>query len=168
MRFKFKQFKLTLSRLLIILAVAGAGIGLVGASAAQAAPVIRTAPLASSTSLHAAGPAATTVTFNLSVVGGCGKWKGELYGYVSGKNPEAYIQVSGTLSAGCSGTSTGRFYWSCAGGGWQQPHAPWTTKSSTGTDFITAECSGGASGYVNLYWKGPKGAGSVDSAEVSV
>jgi hypothetical protein len=168
MRFKFKQFKLTLNRLFIVLAIAGAGIGLLGASAAQASPVIRTARMASSTGLHAVAPDATTVNFSLSVVGGCGKWKGTLEGYVAGKNPETYIELSGTLSAGCSGTSTGRFYWSCGGGGWLQPHEPWTTKSSTGTDYTSAECSAGSSGYVNLYWKGPKGAGSENSAEVSV
>jgi hypothetical protein len=169
MRSKFKQFTLTLSRLLIVLAVTGAGIGLLGASAAQAAPVIRTARMASATSLHAAAPDATSVTLNLSVVGGCGKWKGTLEGYVAGvKVPETYIEVSGTLSAGCSGTSTGRLYYSCSGGGWYQPREPWTTKSSTGTDFTTAGCSEGSSAYVELYWKGPKGAGAEDSPEVSV
>jgi hypothetical protein len=140
---RFKQFKLTLNRLLILLAVVGAGIGLLGGSAAQAAPVIHTARVASSTGLAAAAPDATSEDFNLSVVGGCGKWSGTLLGYVSGvKVPETYIELSGTLRSGCSGTSTGRFYYSCEGGTFYQPRGPWTTTSSTGTSYTAGPCSG--------------------------
>jgi hypothetical protein len=166
-RFKFKQFKLTFNRLLTVLAVASAGIGLLGLSAAQAAPVIRAAHVANSASLVAAAPDATSESFSLSVVDGCGKWSGTLEAYISGKNPESYVEVSGTLSAGCSGTSTGRFYFSCGGGTFYQPHDAWTTKSSTGTDYTAGPCSAGSSGYVELCWASSTSAGCESSPEVS-
>lgn len=160
------KVRLKLSGVLTAAAVLSAIIGLLGGSAAQAAPVTLAARAVSSASSSIRVIPDNSIAFNLSAFGGCGKWKGTLDAYSgSGKSYENYVNVTGTLSAGCRGGVTGILWYACDSAVFQQV-VYWTTETSGGTTKGVGPCSYGVSAYLELTWQGPGGYGIANSGTV--
>lgn len=157
--------QLRLIRAWIAVAVVCAGIGLLAGPSAQASPATRVASAG-----RVAGPSPDTSTgINLSVSGGCGTWKGTLTAYTSavGKYYENYVEVTGTISAGCNGQSVGRLYYLCASSTYRVIMSWTVDEASTGTDYTAGPCSTGVAAYAELCWTGPSGGGCASSGAVS-
>lgn len=154
---------------IIVLVLVSVGVGLTGGEfAAQAAPIVPAVQAISPpTGAHSVKPDPSQ-NFDLKLFDDCGEWKGTVAVSIQvvGGNDENYSEVSGTLYARCSGTSTLHDWVQCAGGT-PEDVKDWSTGSSLSTDYTWGPCSYGLAAWVELCWQGPAGYGCGSTSVVS-